>query len=138
MFHEWPDVASLLTLLLQGIAGQRLLSIGKGWSGVTYAKGDKKGSIEALFFLNFLRTNISFRRIEIVRHIQCHYSLAVRVCMAIYLRKLNNPSVVSKSSALCSLGTALEPGPPPSLLPTRLTQLFTTALLLSFFLYLSL
>ena len=39
-----------LLLLLQGIVGWHyLLSFRKGWSSVPYAKGDKKGSIEAPF-----------------------------------------------------------------------------------------
>jgi len=35
-------------LLLQGIVGHRyLLSFDQGWSNVSFAKGDKKGSIKA-------------------------------------------------------------------------------------------
>jgi len=35
--------------LAKGIMGHHYLSFQKGWSSVPYAKGDKKGSIEAPF-----------------------------------------------------------------------------------------
>ncbi len=53
LFEFLSSVHRLEMLLPQRIVGQNnLLSFCKGWSGVSYAKGDMKGSIEHLYNLN--------------------------------------------------------------------------------------